>query len=66
MFIASERVFDSSNLNTVVFCLGAGDALKCFSFPTISDLPAGAVVSCDQHAICHVWDYLPWGKYALF
>lgn len=55
MFIASERVLGSLNLNTVVFCLGTGDALKHISFTTSSDLPAGPVVSCDLHPICHVW-----------
>lgn len=62
LFIASERPFGSFGLNTVVSCLGTGDALKHISVTTSSDLPAGPVVSCDWYAICHVWDYLPWGN----
>lgn len=54
MFIASERPFGSFILNTVVFCLGTGVALKHISFTTSSDLPAGPVVSCDRYSICHV------------
>lgn len=52
MFITSEKAFVSFTFNTVVYCLGTGDALKHISFTASSDLPAGRRVIGIPYVMC--------------